>query len=200
MFKLLISSQLKHYSFSQFQHRVDALSGIADQLITHDDLFAAGAENGAVYIDQCRGLHIVADAVFRKREKALVRAVELQMLDDTVFRRNDEFLLVALFRIGHDLRCGSDEIRLSDEFRTALRMDQDLRTRVFLAGSVKISLCETKVCRTSAVDELHFLFRKLLADPVAEVTVRYEKDLIVIDVLDDLYRRRRRNGYIAESL
>lgn len=93
-----------HYIFllSECEHRIDAATGFFHNLLIQRNFFSAISEQTVIYITQCGQLHIVTDTVLGQRIEFLIRALILQMLNDTVLRSDNEFLRIAFPGVIHD--------------------------------------------------------------------------------------------------
>lgn len=93
-----------HYIFllSECEHRIDAATGFFHNLLIQRNFFSAISEQTVIYIPQCGQLHIVTDTVLGQRIEFLIRALILQMLNDTVLRSDNEFLRIAFPGVIHD--------------------------------------------------------------------------------------------------
>lgn len=93
-----------HYIFllSECEHRVDAATGFFHNLLIQRNFFSAISEQTVIYIPQCGQLHIVTDTVLGQRIEFLIRALILQMLNDTVLRSDNKFLRIAFPGVIHD--------------------------------------------------------------------------------------------------
>lgn len=93
-----------HYIFllSECEHRIDAATGFFHNLLIQRNFFSAISEQTVIYITQCGQLHVVADTILGQRIEFLIRALILQMLNDTVLRSDNKFLRIAFLCIIHD--------------------------------------------------------------------------------------------------
>lgn len=93
-----------HYIFllSECEHRIDAATGFFHNLLIQRNFFSAISAQTVIYITQCGQLHIVTDTVLGQRIEFLIRALILQMLNDTVLRSDNKFLRIAFPGIIHD--------------------------------------------------------------------------------------------------
>lgn len=93
-----------HYIFllSECEHRIDAATGFFHNLLIQRNFFSAISEQTVIYITKCGQFHVVADTVLGQRIEFLIRALILQMLNDTVLRSDNEFLRIAFSGVIHD--------------------------------------------------------------------------------------------------
>ena len=152
------------------------------------------------HIAQGGGLHIVAHAVLGQGVKALVRALHLQVLANTVLRTDDKFFGVALHGIIHNAGGRTYIIRLFHNGRHALRVHQKQRPGMLGLGRLHIPGSKPGMGGAAAAKQLKGLLRHLARHIVPQIAVRDKENFVVVDLADHLFRTGRSNAHIAHRL